>query len=801
MIELTQLSHASRANDARNSNSEDRDDHSRHHQQEVSEMFSDTIREVEDLINDALSIARQASEEPKQTFTGTEREHLQRKAKISQGISPVVQLPSLPRIAGYPSLESAHVRFPVSRDELVQEEPSMPHDGNATVPPTPPLSQPSAAVVPLHDQEDQLARRTSLRKALTSGGDVRDHVPIFEERRPEKRPPTTREERRARRARRGTTALSPVTEVKTPHVAATDNHHPTSDEVFSSSSSDLDDDNDNDEEKNPLLAPPTKPTNIIDSQRPPSPSAFFSPKLRSSEKAAAASTAQQSQSQSQSQPKRRRHRLKSKIHHLDLRNTRHIDLEAAAAADAEDDDPSSTLRTPPPPRLPIARDWPLPRKRLTALIACLNTLLISLLIGLYAGSVPAIQYALADQHHYTILGNVFLYLGLSLPVLLLWPLPLLHGRKPYTVLALAVAAPLQIPQGLVVNGFRDPAVKVYRGVLLVCRGAQGLGLGFLAMNVLGTLMDVFGASLMSGRPHQEVVDAWDVRRHGGGMGVWLGVWSGCGLGGIGLGFLVGAAVVERYDDNGGAGAEGVSTGFWIGLGALSVMLAVNVLAPEVRRSRHRRTAEEIWSGTGKWKRVARGEVKMHLVARGPLWWGEEVKWGWEMSRRMLAQPGFAVLALYVAWVYAQFTLVMMVSLSALLFLLPINLPFPNRHMTNQPTNPLTMPPSPAPRRPHLQNLPLPPPPRRPVHLLPRPRRPPRDPFPNRLLLQPRPPPSPTHRQHDLRDAGPLLQPPDPPARVHDPAASIGGRLHGDQRRPADSRCRSGAGGGGVGFSE
>ncbi|KAL9617049.1 MAG: hypothetical protein Q9160_008122 [Pyrenula sp. 1 TL-2023] len=636
MIELTQLSHPSRANDARNP--DDPDANSRHRQQDVSEIFSNTIREVEDMINDALSISRQASEEPKQTFTGAEREHLQRKAKISQGISPVVKLPSLPRIAGYPSLESAHVKFPLSRDELVQEEPRMPHDGHATLPPSPPLSQPSAAVIPLHDQEDQLARRTSLRRALTSGGDVRDHVPIFEEPQPEKRSKTTREERQARRARRGTT-LSPVTEAKTPHVKATEIHPPTSDETFSSSSS-LDD-----EEKNPLLGP----SSTI--KRPPSPSAFLSPNLRSSEHAAR---------KSHPQPRARRQRLKSKIHHLDLRNRRHIDLEAAPSTTTDGTSPISDLRAPPPPRLPLARDWPLPRKRLTALIACLNTLLISLLLGLYAGSVPAIQYALGDQHHTTILGNLFFYLGLSIPVLFLWPLPLLHGRKPYTIMALANAAPLQIPQGLAVNGFRDPGVRGYRVVLLMCRGLEGLALGFLAMNAMGTLLDVWGASLMSGNPHQEVVDPWDVRRHGGGMGVWLGVWSWCTLGGIATGFLVGAAVVERYDSrDGGAGAEGVSTGFWIGLVLLSVMLVVNVLAPEVRRSRHRRTAEEIWSGTGKWKRVARGEVKMHLVARGPLWWGEEVKWGWEMSRRMLSQPGFAVLAVYIAWVYAQFTLIMM----------------------------------------------------------------------------------------------------------------------------------------------
>lgn len=72
-------------------------------------------------------------------------------------------------------------------------------------------------------------------------------------------------------------------------------------------------------------------------------------------------------------------------------------------------------------RQPIARNWSTFRKRFTATTACINTALIGLLIGIYvsifsrcastayydkAGEVPAIQYALTDQHHYAILGNV-----------------------------------------------------------------------------------------------------------------------------------------------------------------------------------------------------------------------------------------------------------------------------------------------------------------------------------------------------------------------------------------------------------
>lgn len=73
-------------------------------------------------------------------------------------------------------------------------------------------------------------------------------------------------------------------------------------------------------------------------------------------------------------------------------------------------------------RQPIARDWGTGKKRLTAIIACINTALLGIIIGVYvsyisrrmflasdmakAGEVPRIQYYLADESHISILGNV-----------------------------------------------------------------------------------------------------------------------------------------------------------------------------------------------------------------------------------------------------------------------------------------------------------------------------------------------------------------------------------------------------------
>ena len=328
---------------------------------------------------------------------------------------------------------------------------------------------------------------------------------------------------------------------------------------------------------------------------------------------------------------------------LELRNTRHVDIYGETGSHF-----SRSCR-----HQPIARDWHIVRKRYTAAVTCINTALLGIVVGIYAGEVPALQYVLVDLHHWVILGNTFLYTGLAIPTLLLWPLPLLHGRKPYTVAALALALPLQIPQGVAVGAFRSPSNPSYRVLLLFCRGLSGFVLGFAAINFKMTLLDLFGASLMSSNPHQEVVYDDDLRRHGGGLGLWLGWWSWCTIGSISLGFFIGASIVESVN---------VTWGFWVSTFCIICVMLLNIVTPEVRRSSYRRTIAEIIKRDGdKMKRVARGEVKMHLRSRGPLWWGEEVKAGMELSWKMLKQPGFFILAIYLAWVHAQFTLVLMVS--------------------------------------------------------------------------------------------------------------------------------------------
>ena len=303
-------------------------------------------------------------------------------------------------------------------------------------------------------------------------------------------------------------------------------------------------------------------------------------------------------------------------------------------------------------RAPIARDWSTSRKRFVAAVTCTNTALLGLIVGIYAGEVPAIQYAIVDEHHYTILGNVVFYAGLAIPTALMWPLPLLYGRKPFILAALAILIPLQFPQAIVVGTTRSPYVATYRTGLLVARAISGLVMGFANINFLATLLDLFGASLQSGNPHQEVVNENDVRRHGGGMGIWLGIWTWCFIGSIGVGFLFGALVISGVN---------VSWGFYICVILIAIVLLLNIITPEVRRSSYRRSMAEVRTGSDISRRIARGEVKMHLQSTGPKWWWEEVIAGNVLCLRMLKQPGFLLLALYLGWIYGQVILVIVVS--------------------------------------------------------------------------------------------------------------------------------------------
>lgn len=281
-------------------------------------------------------------------------------------------------------------------------------------------------------------------------------------------------------------------------------------------------------------------------------------------------------------------------------------------------------------------------------MACISTALIGVILGIYAGLVPSIQYYIIDQSHTTVYGNMGCFLGLAVPTFFFWPLPLLHGRKPYILSSLVLAMPLLFPQALAVNSQRLTNTVSWRSMLLTSRALMGISLGFASMNFHSILTDLFGASLMSGNPHQEVVDDFDARRHGGGMGVWLGIWTWCWIGSLGVGFFVGACIIDNYPP---------AWGFYVSIMIIAVVLFLNVVCPEVRRSAFRRSVAEVRTGSDISRRVARGEIMMHRVKTGPKWAGQEIYHGVALSLEMLRQPGFAVMTLYSSWIYAQVVLI------------------------------------------------------------------------------------------------------------------------------------------------
>lgn len=242
---------------------------------------------------------------------------------------------------------------------------------------------------------------------------------------------------------------------------------------------------------------------------------------------------------------------------------------------------------------------------------------------------------------------------MGITTLIAWPLPLLHGRKPYILAALAIALPLQLPQALVVSQSRSPATKWFVGLLLP-RALSGLALGFANVNFLTTLLDMFGASLQAQNPHQELVVFDDIRRQGGGMGLWLGIWSWCFVGSLSVGFLFGAGVTAHLNP---------AWGFYLVVILLAVFMLMNVVAPETRRAPYRRSVLRYLDKDEKLRRrVARGEVKLHISMDGPKYWYEEVWAGMKLMGHMMLQPGFLILASYIAWIYALVVLVTMVSL-------------------------------------------------------------------------------------------------------------------------------------------
>ena len=105
---------------------------------------------------------------------------------------------------------------------------------------------------------------------------------------------------------------------------------------------------------------------------------------------------------------------------------------------------------------------------------------------------------------------------------------------------------------------------------------------------------------------------------------------------------------------------------------MAVVMVMVVATPETRRSAFRQSITTVRYG----ERLARRASKLgtHSAAnaatatgrqddqavsntKGPKWWGQEVWHGVGLSIDMLRQPGFAIVAVYVGWIYAQIVLI------------------------------------------------------------------------------------------------------------------------------------------------
>jgi hypothetical protein len=129
----------------------------------------------------------------------------------------------------------------------------------------------------------------------------------------------------------------------------------------------------------------------------------------------------------------------------------------------------------------------------------------------------------------------------------------------------------------------------------------------------------------------------------------------CFTSSLSIGFCVGACIISGLSP---------SWGFYIVVILLAFFLLINVVAPETRRAPYRRSitqfVDEGDPETVK-RRVARGEIKLHISNDGPKWWFEEVWAGMILMKRLAFQPGFFILMWYLAWVKAELNLILLVS--------------------------------------------------------------------------------------------------------------------------------------------
>lgn len=301
-----------------------------------------------------------------------------------------------------------------------------------------------------------------------------------------------------------------------------------------------------------------------------------------------------------------------------------------------------------------AQEWPARMKGYAAAVACLSTTTVGAVTGIYSGLSPMAHEDARDEDIWVALGNTWCFLGMALSTFLFWPLPSLHGRKPYILGGLATALVLLMIQSTMMAAESPHGIGGQREVFSIAWGVIGACFGVAGMNFYSTLLDLFGTSITtSHQPHAAKDD--DTRRTRNGVGVWQGLYSWSWISSLSLGFGIGE-VIANYRPP--VWRLHASTGL------VFFTLVLNVLVPGTRRPSSKRAVTESRAGAAGPTESLIGEMMFRRVWKGLILGAQEVYHGALVSLEMLRQPGFLTLTLYAGWVYALAALTML-SLASL----------------------------------------------------------------------------------------------------------------------------------------
>ena len=212
----------------------------------------------------------------------------------------------------------------------------------------------------------------------------------------------------------------------------------------------------------------------------------------------------------------------------------------------------------------------------------------------------------------------------------------------------------------------------YVGIVLAFRCLSGVILGFANMNILAVLTDIWGID--TGRccragvySPSELVMGDERRRagRGGGLGAWLGLWAAVMVGGGSLGYCFGTIIDQSLHP---------SWPFWL-VGVLGALLVVAVvLTPETLPTKRivlgkgsdNHGLDSVRGPLSPGNTIERGELRLTVHGKAPIWWWQEVWAGWELMALMCSQIGFLLILSFTTWAFCTVCMVQQILYRILL---------------------------------------------------------------------------------------------------------------------------------------